>query len=210
MKKRYKILFTLLILSGLSLVSVGLFIDPLLDAAGNFLVINDEPKKSDVIFVPSGNPRIRFVKAIELLKSGLAEKIVLNLERLNAGDMAFERRYGKRFSTEAFVEHIMNIEGVNPFQVIIPDQRPVSTNEDFELLKEIVEEKGFHSVIITTSWFHLRRCELVAKRFLDEEIKICLVPANLPDMNYFTSRSKRIFGLFNAYMKLGYYYIAAF
>jgi len=124
--------------------------------------------------------------------------------------MAFERRYGKRFSTEAFIEHIMNVEGVNPFRVIIPEQRPVSTNEDFELLKKIMEEKGFYSVIITTSWFHLRRCQLVGKRLLDEEIKICFVPANFPDMNYFTSRSKRIFGLFNAYMKLGYYYVTAF
>ena len=210
MKRRYKILIALLILAGFAVVSFGLFIDPMLNAAGEFLVINNEPKKSDIVFVPSGNPRVRFVKAIELLKSGLAEKIVLNLERPNAGDMAFERRYGKRFSTEAFVEHIMAIEGVSRIRLFIPDQRPVSTNEDFELLQKIMEEKGFHSVIITTSWFHLRRCQLVARRFLDEEIKICFVPANLPDMNYFTSRSKRIFGLFNAYMKLGYYYIAAF
>jgi uncharacterized SAM-binding protein YcdF (DUF218 family) len=210
MKRRYKILLTLLILSGLSLASIGLFIDPMLNAAGEFLVINDDPKKSDIVFVPSGNPKVRFVKAIELLKEGFADRIVLNLERPNAGDRAFESRYGKRFSTEAFVEHIMNIEGVNRFRVIISDQRPVSTNEDFELLKEIMEEEGFHSVIITTSWFHLRRCQLVARRFLDEKIKICFVPANLPDMNYFTSRSKRILGLLNAYLKLGYYYLVAF
>jgi len=103
----------------------------------------------------------------------------------------------------------MDIEGVSRFRVIIPDRRPVSTNEDFELLKKVMGEKGFHSVIITTSWFHLRRCQLVARRFLDEEIKICFVPANLPDMDYFTSRSKRIFGLFNAYIKLGYYYVTS-
>ena len=210
MKRRYKISLAVLILAGLIFASVGLFIDPMLNAAGEFLVINDDPKKSDIVFVPSGNPRVRFVKAVELLKGGFADRIVLNLEKPNAGDRAFERRYGKRFSTEAFVEHIMNIEGVSRFRVIIPDQRTVSTSEDFELLKKVMGEKGFHSVIITTSWFHLRRCQVVAKRLLTEEIKICFVPANLPDMNYFTSRPKRIFGLFNAYMKLGYYYLAAF
>jgi uncharacterized SAM-binding protein YcdF (DUF218 family) len=209
MKRRYKILIALLILAGFTVASFGLFIDPILNAAGEFLVISDEPKKSDIVFVPSGNPRVRFVKAIELLKAGLADGIVINLERPNAGDREFERRYGKRFSTEAFVEHIMNVEGVSPVRVIIPDQRPVSTREDFELLKRIMEEKGFQSVIITSSWFHLRRCRLVAKRLLKEDAEICLVPANLPDMNYFTSRPKRILGIFNAYLKLGYYYIAA-
>lgn len=210
MKRIYKVLIALLVLAGFAVAFLAFFIDPVLNAAGEFLVIKDDPKKSDIIFVPSGNPRVRFVKAIELLKEGFADRIVLNLEKPNEGDRAFERRYGKRFSTEAFVEHIMKVEGVSPVRVIIPDQRPVSTIEDFALLKRIMEEKGFHSVIITTSWFHLRRCQLVARRFLDEESKVCFVPANLPDMNYFTSKSKRIFGLFNAYMKLGYYHVTSF
>jgi uncharacterized SAM-binding protein YcdF (DUF218 family) len=209
MRKQGKILLLVPVLICSLLFLSWIYIDPLLNMAGQFLVISDEPKKSDIVFVPSGNPGVRFVKAIELLKAGLADRIVLNLERPNAGDRAFERRYGKRFSTEAFVEHIMKVEGLDRFHVIIPGQRPVSTNEDFELLKKIIKEKGFHSVIITTSWFHMRRCKLVAKRLLDEEIKICFVPANLPDMNYFTSKSKRIFGLFNAYMKLGYYYVTS-
>jgi len=208
MKRRYKILIALLILAGFAVVSLGLFIDPALNAAGSFLVINDEPKKSDVIFVPAGEfPR--FVKAIKLLKAGFAKRILINLEKSSAEVKAFERRYGTRFSGQAVVEHIMKVEGLTPLQVIIPNERSASTEDDFSILKAYLERKSLNSVIVTTSWYHIRRCRLTARRILSEDTRTYFVPANLPDMNYFISRSKRIFGLFNVYMKLFYYYVTA-
>jgi len=208
MKKRYKILIALLVLAGFAVASLGLFIDPMLNAAGEYLVINDEPKKSDVIFVPAGE-FLRFMKAIKLLKAGLADRILINLEKSSAEVKAFERRYGTRFSGQAFVDHIMKVEGLTPLQVTIPDERSVSTEDDFAILKKYLERESFDSVIVTTSWYHMRRCQLTARRILDDDTRTYFVPANLPDMNSFISRSKRIFGLFNAYMKLFYYYVTA-
>ncbi|MBW1795543.1 MAG: YdcF family protein [Deltaproteobacteria bacterium] len=206
MKRRYNIALTVLILVVFAVVSLGLFIDPLLDAAGSFLVINDKPRKSDVIFVPAGES-LRFIKAIKLLKAGFADRILINLEKSSTEVKAFERRYGTRFSGQARIEHIMKVEGLTPLEVIIPDQRSISTEDDFSILKGYLEREALNSVIVTTSWYHMRRCQLTARRILDKDTKTYFVPANLPDMNYFISRSKRMFGLFIAYMRLCYYYI---
>jgi len=80
-KTRYKISLTVLISAGLIFASLVLFIDPLLDAAGGLLVVNDEPERSDVIFVPAGESP-RFIKAIKLLKAGFADRILINLDLL--------------------------------------------------------------------------------------------------------------------------------
>jgi len=210
MKKGRTVWITLSAAFVIIFTSVVLFIDPLLDAAGSFLVIDDEPKKSDVIFVPSGGGGMRFIKAIALLKSGFADRIVFLLEKKSEETKAFERKYGNRFSTRARVEHIMDIEGIDSTRVIIPEPRSGSTKEDFQLLRDFMKKERLTSVIVTSSWFHLRRCKLSAERQLDKGIEIYFVPANLPDKNHFINRSKRILGLFIAYLQLTYYYVTAF
>lgn len=209
-KKSAPILFIAFVLAISGVVYVAVNIDSLLDLAGSFLVIEDQPEKCDMVFVPSGNPGPRLPKAIELFKSGLADKIVINLEKTSANQMAFQRRYGDRFSKRALVEHIIQVEGLDRSKVIIPTGTSSSTREDFELLKGITEKEKADSVIVTTSWYHLRRCQMVANRILGDKVRCYFVPASLPDKNDFISRPKRILALMIVYLKLAHYYVTTF
>jgi uncharacterized SAM-binding protein YcdF (DUF218 family) len=210
MKKRYLFLISFLIVMSVALVTAGIWIDPFLDAAGDFLIIEDEPLRSDLIFVPSGKPAVRFAKAVSMLKAGMAERIVIIVERKSEEKAAFQSRYGDRFSNRAVIEHIARAEALDPAKVVIPPERSRSTREDLELLQRVMKKEKATSVIITTTWHHLRRCQLIARRILGEEIKVYYVPANKPTKNHFISRPKRIMGIFNAYLKLGYYYLTTF
>jgi len=186
---------------------VAINIDPLLDVAEGLFLVEDHPKKSDIIFVPSGNPRYRLPKAVELLKAGLADKIVINQEALSESSLAFQRRYGDRFSNRALIEHIIQVEGLNPSHVIIPNKTSRSTREDFELLKDFLKKNKFDSLIVVSSWYHLRRCGLITKKLFNHEIRTYFVPANLPGKNQYISRHKRVLALFNIYLKFAYYYV---
>ena len=209
MKKKKHIILTLLLLLPIFTIGIiALRIDYFLDVAGEFLVIADQPDKCDVVFVPSGNPKLRFPKAIKLLKEGLADKIIIILEKQSARKKAFQHRYGDRFSKRAMIEHIIRVEGIDRSKVIIPSERSRSTSEDFALLKSILKKEKTDSIIITTAWYHLRRCKMVAGRVLGDEIKTYFVPADFPDKNSFISRHKRILAMFTVYLKLAYYYVA--
>ena len=59
----------------LAIFLVSLF---MLKEAGNFLVINDKPEKSDVVIVLSGGGIERIEKAVELYKEGFAPYIMLS------------------------------------------------------------------------------------------------------------------------------------
>jgi len=206
-RKRYIFLILLLILTISAIVSIAIHIDSFLDAAGKFLVIEDQPERSDIVFVPSGNPKVRLPKAITLFKEGLADRIVIILEKVSAEKTAFQHRYGDRFSKRAVVEYIIQVEGLDRAKVVIPPETSRSTDEDFKLLKGILTTEKADSIIVTTSWYHLRRCQWVAKKILGKEIKTYFIPANFPNRNSFISRPKRILALFNVYLKLAYYYV---
>jgi uncharacterized SAM-binding protein YcdF (DUF218 family) len=200
-----------------SLVIVGIFASflvltksaTLMDWAGALLVIQDEPRTSDIVFVPSGDPAHRLPKAIALLNAGLAQKIVINVERNSESQRIFEKRYGRGFSKKALIDHILNVEKVDSTKVIIPDEHPRSTQDDFRLLNTIITASGVRSIIVTTSWYHLRRCQITARRILGREVAVYFIPASLPNRDTFISAPKRALSLFIAYLKLGYYYLTA-
>jgi uncharacterized SAM-binding protein YcdF (DUF218 family) len=206
-RKKYILRILLLVLPISVFVAIVINIDSFLGAAERFLVVEDQPEKSDIVFVPSGNVRYRFPKALLLLKAGLADKIVINLEMLSGEALAFQRQYGDRFSKRALIEHIVRVEGVDPSKIIIPPERSRSTREDFELLKDYIRREKVDSMIVVSSWYHLRRCQWVAKKVLSNDINAYFVPSILPRNNQYISKKKRIQALFNIYLKLAYYYV---
>jgi len=190
-RKKYILLILLLVLPISVFIAIVINIDSFLGAAERFLVVEGQPEKSDIVFVPSGNVRYRFPKAVSLLKAGLADKIVINLEMLSGEALAFQQQYGDRFSKRALIEHIIRVEGVDPSKIIIPPERSRSTREDFDLLKDFIRREKVDSMIVISSWYHLRRCQWVAKKVLSNEVKAYFVPSILPRKNQYISKKKR-------------------
>ncbi len=112
--------------------------------AGNWLVIRQQPIKSDVIIVLSGG-----------------------VGRLEKGISLFEEGYGKYLMLSNFKEwtrgrsrSIMHL----PVSAIIVEEKAHSTYTNALFTKELMLRYNFKSAIVVTSDFHSRRSKLIFDR----------------------------------------------
>jgi uncharacterized SAM-binding protein YcdF (DUF218 family) len=112
--------------------------------AGNWLVVRQQPIKSDVIIVLSGGEG-----------------------RLEEGISLFEAGYGKYLMLSNFNEwtrgrsrSVMNV----PVSAIIVEDKAYSTYTNALYTKELMQRYSFKSAIVVTSDFHSRRSKLIFDR----------------------------------------------
>lgn len=119
---------------------IVIFLVPLfmLKEAGNFLVINEKPEKSDVIIVLSGGEIERIEKAVDLYKKGYARYIMIS--------------NGKEDNLYAAMKQM----GV-PDRSIILENKATSTTDSAYFTTELMSQRQFQSAIVVSSDFHMRR-----------------------------------------------------
>jgi uncharacterized SAM-binding protein YcdF (DUF218 family) len=121
-----------------AVVAVGLlvwFSEPLLVAMGRWLVVESPVEQADLI-VALGGDRERQEEAVRLFKQGLARWVLF------VGSDVRLRYY--------------RCLGV-PEDRIVPVARAYTTYEEALRTRDVVKERGFRSVLIVTSPYHLRR-----------------------------------------------------
>lgn len=121
---------------------------------GSFLIINDELHKADAIVVFSGDNGPRTEKGVEFLKEGLGEYLILS------GGIV----YDDVTMAELMKNHAMKL-GV-PEEKILIDDKALTTHENAEFTKKIIEENNFKSIIVVTSEYHSRRSKLAMEKAL--------------------------------------------
>ena len=125
---------------------------------GNFLIVNDDLRKADVIAVFSGDNGPRTEKGVELLKEGLGDYLILS------GGVV----YDDVTMAELMKNHALKL-GV-PEEKILLDDKASTTHENAEYTKEIIEENDFKSVIVVTSEYHSRRSKLAMEKALEDTL----------------------------------------
>lgn len=125
---------------------------------GNFLIVNDDLHKADVIAVFSGDNGPRTEKGVELLKEDLGDYLILS------GGVV----YDDVTMAELMKNHALRI-GV-PEEKILLEDKASTTNENAEFTKAIIEENNFKSVIVVTSEYHSRRAKLAMEKALEETL----------------------------------------
>ncbi|MFC5711373.1 YdcF family protein [Thalassorhabdus alkalitolerans] len=124
----------------------------------DLLLYEDEPVKSDVIIVLSGD-QDRLEKAEHLYSDGYGAKVLIS----NALDGSMTPEAAREF-------------GIAADDIIVEDEAG-STYENAEYTKEIVEEKGFSSAMVVTSDYHMRRTKVVFDRvYGDTGVRLTYVP----------------------------------
>ncbi|KGR73979.1 YdcF family protein [Ureibacillus sinduriensis] len=137
------------------LIVVSIFI--CLFFAKDYLVVNEEPTKSDVIIVLSGAPG-RLEKAASLYHEGYAEKVMLTTSR--ASGLTKENALALGISDEA----------------VILEEEATSTYTNALYARETMEKSGLDSAIVVTSDYHTRRSKLSFDRvFSDSRIEYSIV-----------------------------------
>ena len=124
--------------------------------AARFLVV-DEPEKSDAIVVLAGETNVRSARALELLRQGVAPRVVLNVHR----DLIYDQQL-----TEIAQKYVNGLGEANRISVC-----PVvglSTNAEADDASRCLQSLGAHRVLIVTSEFHTRRSLMIFRHRLPQ------------------------------------------
>ena len=124
--------------------------------AGNFLIVDEKPVKTDVIVGLGGGAISRADYSIQLYSEGYSN-VLLFSGRIN--EVAVMRN-------EAMCLNVSS-------KTIIVENKSISTYENAIFTKKILIEHSFKSAIIVTSNYHMRRSRLVFnKAFKNTGIKL--------------------------------------
>jgi uncharacterized SAM-binding protein YcdF (DUF218 family) len=125
-----------LLLAALVAASVVLFAYPHEDAAGH----------ADAVFVLAG-ANARLATAKRLMRAGVAPLLVIDV----GGPIGWSR-----------AEPLCR--GRQPFRVLCYRAHPYSTRGEAEALRRFARERGWRSVVVVTSTYHVFRARMIVRR----------------------------------------------
>ena len=133
---------------------------------GTFLAREDPLSKADAIFVLAGTQMTRALEGADLYLEGAAPRLVLSREYLEPAFAIIERRGAPLSSQVERSRDVLIKLGVPPAALILPDRLHGSTADEAITLRELAQANRWHTVIVVTSKFHLRRAGFAMRREL--------------------------------------------
>jgi uncharacterized SAM-binding protein YcdF (DUF218 family) len=123
---------------------------------GYYLSPQDELVKSDaIVAVSGGETESRAQEAIAVYKAGWAPVLVFSGAAADPNGP----------SNAQAMATIAEREGV-PRSAILMDETSTNTRENAANVKQLIDERGFKSIILVTSPYHQRRAEIAFRRML--------------------------------------------
>lgn len=158
----------------------------MLTKAGEFLVINQKPVKSDAIIMLSGGGIERLEKSVELYQQEYAPYLIISN------------------GNEDNLAHAALTMGVDCESLIL-ENKAKSTRENAFYTKELMEKHQFDSAIVVSSNFHMRRVKSnFAQAFRSSGIRLTYTSASdtgyNPDQWWSTKTNRQITAV--EYLKL--------
>jgi uncharacterized SAM-binding protein YcdF (DUF218 family) len=174
--ERGGIITTFVALLFLALLCLAIYLarHPLMRFAGEGLVVEDKLEKSDAIVLLSDDNFYadRATRAAELYRQNLAPTVVASGIRL--------RPYA---GISELMSHDLIECGVPKERIVLFPQDADNTREEAEVLKTLLTQKGWKSVIIVTSNYQTRRARYIFRRVFPSEIKIAVASARDADFD---------------------------
>ncbi|MBW2205871.1 MAG: YdcF family protein [Deltaproteobacteria bacterium] len=157
------IIFLFIIIYGL----ISHFHAPLLTYLGEYLVLKQTPQKSDLIVCLAGGNVERGIGAAEAYHKGFAPRILLTMEDPPDGYRLLEERGLHYPESVDLLAALLKDLGV-PESAIIVNRQPVTTTfEEAHLVRRVVDNKKYRSLILITSPTHTRRAWLTFKKIFE-------------------------------------------
>lgn len=141
----------------LRLLFVILILAALASQAARFLVV-DQPVKSDAIVALAGETKVRPERALELLRQGVAPRVLLDAE---TRDMI----YGQPLT--AIAQRYVNDLGEGARISVCPIAG-FSTNAEVDDVSRCLQSIGARRVLIVTSDYHTRRARIIFRHRLPQ------------------------------------------
>ena len=194
-------------------VSLSQYSAPLLTGLGRYLVLAHPPQKSDLIVCLAGGNVERGLESADAYRKGLAPRILVTREAPPDGYELLRERGLHYPETVDLLVMILRGLGVPESALLISDEHVRSTFDEAKLVKDILNKKGFRSLILITSPTHSRSAWLTFKKVIDnKDIRILVAPTPYSGFRPEDWWKKRryIRDVVIEYEKLIYYYFKYF
>lgn len=144
---------------------------PVLRLAGEFLIVDDEPRSSDVIVLLGDDyDSDSAARVAELFKAGWAPRI------------AACGKYLRPYATEAELEqHDLSDRGVPATAIVRYAYRSAGMREEARGLAAFLGSHGWKKVMVVTANYRTRRVRYILERSLPEGSEVRMVAAHDPD-----------------------------
>jgi hypothetical protein len=136
---------------------VILVIAALASQAARFLLV-DAPEKSDAIVVLAGDTKVRPARALELLRQGMAPRVLLDAEERN---LIYDQQLID--IAQKYVNSIPESNRVSICPIV-----GFSTNAESDDVSRCLQPLGAHRVLIVTSDYHTRRALMIFRHHLPQ------------------------------------------
>lgn len=161
---------------------ISLYRAPILKGFGKYLVVQHSPRKVDLIVCMMGKPVERGLEAAALFKKGFAPRIFIGRQMLPEGYPVLEAKKVHYPESRDLLAMILQGLGVPRSDCIVSDHFVDSTFDEATVVKALVQNKGYHSLIVVTSPTHARRTWLTFKTvFKDGDVQIMIIPSRYSD-----------------------------
>lgn len=213
MKKNFKISFvvklSVFILVSILIVSYRIW----LPIPGTFLLVKDNIQKADCIVAIMGDSYFRFKKVVELYNEGYSKNIVISALPEREEELReyynFENRVlglkdipPKEFALKAF-EYFKK----GSKDIYFTDYETTSTYDEAVATRDFMLKKGFKSLILVTSTYHMRRTLMIFRLvFRGTGIKIynCTASNVLHDPHRWWLKEKDVKAISIEYLSIAY------
>lgn len=173
--------------------------------AGNYLIHEDELKKSEAIFVLSGSPADRAAEAARLLKSSWAPKVVCTGIQVPLLFKVIDVTLDEAdLSKMSLISAGVSNERIEVLHV------GSSTREESGAILSYCKSNNFKRVIVVSDKFHTHRMNYAFRDiFEDADIELILrgAPSSGYDENLWWAEESGLLMVNNEYVKLFYYFL---
>ena len=202
-----KILLILVIVLAFFIVAKIMIVPQL----GQWLVVNDEVKESDVILVLMGSVYDRILEAVDLYQESYSGKIILINSYIAAKDIIIDR--GLQVYGNTLLSKMAAVDmGIPEEDIIVLDGNSRSTQDEAMTFREYIKKnKEIDSIIIVTTKFHSRRAKQIfikALSSLDREIEICVRSSkyDMSNVGKWWRNREDVEGVVFEYLKLAHFW----
>ena len=184
---------------------------PILIKLGQYLIVEHKAKRADLIVCLAGGDVERPLATVDAYEQGLAPYVFRAREEKPDG-LDYLKKKVKDYPT-GFDLFELVMRGFDiPDKVILASDKSVdSTMDEARLVRKVVLDRGFKSVIIITSRIHSRRAWLIFKKvFQDDKVEIISLPSRYQLFNPkdWWKKRKYVREVIIEYEKLIYYRFA--
>ena len=184
---------------------------PLMNEAGRYLYLQDEPQKADIIVLLAGSPVVRTLAAADYYNQHLAPEIWVSRGGIERPELIPDIDLSN-FGNSALSYKILESRGVPPSAIIRDPVWMASTMDEAERFKTFSQGKNYKKIILVTSRYHSRRSYIIFTSILGDDVQVISLPSKYDPWQgekWWTTRS----GAKNVvleYQKLLFFYLERF